>query len=60
MISPRRKHSRARQAKRRAQWKGTAVQLVDCSNCGSRIRPHTVCKNCGHYRGRQVVAARGA
>ena len=41
MAAPRRKHSRARQAKRRAQWKGIAAQLVDCSNCGARIRPHT-------------------
>ncbi|PIE22480.1 MAG: 50S ribosomal protein L32 [Planctomycetota bacterium] len=59
MAVPRRKHSRARQAKRRAQWKGIAAQLVDCSHCGSRIRPHTICMSCGHYRGRQVLAVRG-
>lgn len=58
MAVPRRKHSRARQAKRRAQWKAVALQLVDCSHCGARIRPHTICLNCGHYRGRQVLAVR--
>ncbi|MDP6423685.1 MAG: 50S ribosomal protein L32 [Planctomycetota bacterium] len=56
MAVPRRKHSRARQAKRRSQWKATPLQLVDCSYCGSRIRPHTVCLSCGRYRGRQVLA----
>jgi large subunit ribosomal protein L32 len=55
MAVPRRRHNRARQAKRRAQWKVTPVQLVDCNHCGARIRPHTVCMACGHYRGRQVL-----
>ena len=56
MAVPKRRHSRARQAKRRAQWKAVPVQLVECSNCGVTIRPHTVCVSCGYYRGRQVIA----
>ncbi|MFQ5504301.1 MAG: 50S ribosomal protein L32 [Planctomycetota bacterium] len=55
MAVPRRKHSRARQAKRRAHWKTVPVQLVECSQCGKRIRPHTVCMGCGHYRAKQVL-----
>ncbi|MCB9890065.1 MAG: 50S ribosomal protein L32 [Planctomycetes bacterium] len=55
MAVPRRKHSHARQAKHRASWKATRIQLVDCSHCGSRIRPHTVCLSCGHYRGKRVL-----
>ncbi|HHI80944.1 MAG TPA: 50S ribosomal protein L32 [Planctomycetes bacterium] len=58
MAVPRRKHSRARQAKRRAQWKGTLVQLASCSQCGSAVRPHTVCLNCGYYKGKQVLVIR--
>ncbi|MEZ5989617.1 MAG: 50S ribosomal protein L32 [Planctomycetota bacterium] len=58
MAVPRRKHSRSRQGHRRSQWKGTAVQLVDCTNCGARVRPHTVCMSCGYYRGRQVLLVR--
>ena len=26
-----------------------------CPNCGASKLPHTVCGNCGWYRGRQVV-----
>jgi large subunit ribosomal protein L32 len=33
-----------------------ARNLVACSNCGEMRLPHTVCPNCGHYKGREVVA----
>ena len=26
-----------------------------CSHCGTAGTPHTVCANCGYYRGRQVI-----
>ncbi len=55
MAAPRRKHSRARQGKRRAQWKMSTVQLGSCGHCGAAIRSHTVCMNCGYYKGRQVL-----
>jgi large subunit ribosomal protein L32 len=29
----------------------------ECSNCGELKRPHHVCSHCGHYDGREVVAA---
>ena len=32
-----------------------ATNLVDCSNCGAKKLSHTACKECGTYRGRQVV-----
>jgi large subunit ribosomal protein L32 len=31
-----------------------ARNLVVCSNCGEMRLPHTVCPNCGHYKGREV------
>lgn len=31
------------------------VNLVTCSNCGSKALAHTACSTCGMYRGRQVV-----
>ncbi len=55
MAVPRRKHSHARQGKRRAQWKMKPVQLGECSHCGAAVRPHTICLNCGWYKGRQVL-----
>jgi large subunit ribosomal protein L32 len=29
----------------------------ECGNCGELKRPHHVCSHCGHYDGREVVAA---
>jgi large subunit ribosomal protein L32 len=55
---PKRKHSKGRRDRRRAQDAMTPVALVACSNCGEMTRPHTVCPNCGHYKGREVVAVK--
>ncbi len=30
--------------------------MVECSNCGELTKPHHVCKSCGHYDGKEVVA----
>jgi len=53
---PKRKHSKGRRERRRAHDAITAVNLVQCSNCGEMRLPHTVCPNCGHYQGREIVA----
>jgi len=29
----------------------------ECGNCGELKRPHHICPHCGHYDGREVVAA---
>jgi large subunit ribosomal protein L32 len=54
---PKRKMSRSNTRSRRSQWKTTVPTLVTCPNgaCGQMTSPHTVCPNCGQYRGRQVV-----
>lgn len=55
MALPKRKFSRARRDKRRANWKLTVKSLTSCAQCGNRIIPHRVCPHCGYYRGRQVL-----
>ncbi len=56
MANPKRRHSKARTAKRRAQYKVTQnIQLQECPNCGSAKMYHRACPACGHYRGRAVV-----
>lgn len=30
------------------------VQATFCTNCGEPSAPHTVCKHCGTYKGRQI------
>jgi len=55
MAVPKRRTSRSRRNNRRQHLGIARMQLVRCSNCGTAIRPHTVCASCGHYRGRQVM-----
>ncbi len=31
------------------------VALTKCSKCGKPVVPHTVCNNCGYYKGVQVL-----
>jgi large subunit ribosomal protein L32 len=35
-----------------------APTLVLCPQCNQLMRSHYVCKNCGSYRGRQVIEQR--
>lgn len=57
MAVPKRKTSKARRDKRRSSvWKLDAPALAKCAHCGALTRPHRVCKTCGYYKGRQVIA----
>ncbi|MGA1607246.1 MAG: 50S ribosomal protein L32, partial [Planctomycetota bacterium] len=60
MAVPKRRTSRARRGNRRLHLKIESASLVKCSNCSTKIRPHTVCSACGHYRGKQVTPGSGA
>lgn len=53
---PKRRHSTQRKGKRRASIKLKNIQAASCLNCGNTIIPHVVCKNCGYYKGKQVIA----
>ncbi|MCJ7680145.1 MAG: 50S ribosomal protein L32 [Candidatus Aminicenantes bacterium] len=55
MANPKRRHSHARTAKRRANDAVEVPSLSLCSNCGSPKLPHRVCPECGYYKGRQVA-----
>jgi large subunit ribosomal protein L32 len=52
---PKRKLSKGRRDRRRSQDALQSRNLVACSNCGAMRLPHTVCPNCGHYKGREVI-----
>ncbi|MCL5019473.1 MAG: 50S ribosomal protein L32 [Patescibacteria group bacterium] len=52
---PKKRHSRARQGKRRAAIKLSIRNTVLCFNCQSPVLPHTICKKCGFYKGREVI-----
>lgn len=51
---PKRKHSKGRRDRRRTHQLLQARTTVACSNCGNARLAHTVCPNCGHYKGREV------
>ncbi len=42
---------------RRAHHALPAASYVECPNCGEIKRPHHLCAACGHYNGREVIAA---
>jgi large subunit ribosomal protein L32 len=42
---------------RRAHDALVAANPNECSNCGELKRPHHVCGACGHYDGREIIAA---
>ena len=52
---PKRKHSKGRRDRRRAHDSLTAANLTTCDNCGKMRLPHTMCPNCGHYKGREII-----
>lgn len=56
MPLPKRRHSSARQAKRRTHYKLTPPALGLCQRCKSVTRAHNICANCGYYNGRQWMA----
>ncbi len=55
MAVPKRKVSKARRDKRRANWKLVLPGMVKCPKCGEYVLAHRVCKACGFYGGKEVV-----
>src|SRR4029078_12265161 len=58
MAVPKKKTSKARRDKRRAQHKIEAPRLNVCPQCGRPKRPPRVCPTCHTYRGRDVEPLR--
>ena len=56
MAVPKRKMSKARRDRRRANWKLSVPGMVECPQCQEMKMPHRVCPECGYYNGKQVIA----
>ena len=57
MAAPKRRTSKAKRDSRRSQaYSFDKPTVGHCPNCGEAKLPHRVCKNCGHYRGEEVIA----
>jgi large subunit ribosomal protein L32 len=50
------KTSKQRTNTRFANFKAPKATLVECPQCHELTTPHRVCKSCGYYNGREVVA----
>jgi len=58
MGNPARKTCSARRDARRAQtMKMSLPGIVECPQCHDMKLAHRVCKNCGYYKGIEVVVA---
>ncbi|MET3575858.1 50S ribosomal protein L32 [Bhargavaea ullalensis] len=55
MAVPKRRTSKTAKRQRRTHFKLQVPGMVACDNCGEPKLAHRVCKECGHYKGKQVV-----
>ena len=51
-ICPKNKSSKSHRDMRRANWK----MSVKCSKCGALMMSHRVCKACGSYNKKEIIA----
>jgi len=55
MPHPKKRKSNAKTNMRRSHHALKSTQTISCTQCKSQILPHTVCSNCGYYKGKEVV-----
>ncbi len=55
MAVPKKRKSKARRDTRRAHWKLTAPNVIDCPQCAEPMMPHRICLKCGFYKGREIL-----
>jgi len=55
MAVPKKKTSKAKRDKRRANDALKSPAKATCSNCGEVKIPHNVCSSCGYYNGKKIV-----
>ena len=55
MAVPKRKISKRARNMRRSHLALKAPNLVPCGNCSTLIRPHQVCRHCGHFKGSEII-----
>ncbi|MCR4313656.1 MAG: 50S ribosomal protein L32 [Candidatus Uhrbacteria bacterium] len=55
MPVPARRHSSSHVRRRRAHDAMKTQNVGLCTTCQAPLVPHTACKNCGTYKGKQVL-----
>jgi large subunit ribosomal protein L32 len=59
MANPKRKISKSKRDKRRANWLRnlSSPGFSDCPNCGEVKLTHHACPKCGYYKGQKIFEA---
>lgn len=55
MAVPKKRSTKSRRDKRRANIFLPSTTLGSCPRCGKLKLPHAICQNCGYYKGEEVV-----
>jgi len=55
MAVPKQHTTKSRRNRKRMHIFLSAKKLITCPHCGKLKLPHTVCPNCGYYKGAEVV-----
>lgn len=55
MAVPKQRHTKSRRNKRRMHLYIEESILGVCPKCGKPVKHHTVCLNCGYYKGAEAV-----
>jgi len=54
MAVPKKRTGHSAQGHRRSKWKATKPETTKCLNCGALALTHTICTECGYYKGQPV------
>lgn len=49
------RHTKSARNQRRSHHSLANPAVSKCSHCGKATAPHTVCQNCGYYKGVRVI-----
>jgi large subunit ribosomal protein L32 len=55
MSVPKKRRTSSSRDRRRSHHALKQTGLVKCSKCKTMILPHKVCKNCGYYKGEEII-----
>ena len=59
MAVPKQRHTKSRRNKRRMHIFIKPPSLGYCPQCKKPVRPHTICLNCGYYKGEEIIDVLG-
>lgn len=59
MAVPKHRHTKSKRNKVRMHLYAKPAFLISCQKCKAKILPHTVCQNCGYYKGKEIINVLG-